>query len=230
MTQAPPPPGPQQPYSPPSYSQQPQQPQRPQKVKPSAIWYLIALLCVIGGGVYAFSQGIDWFDEFMAFIESFEHAEVPGEVSYTCPKAGTYAIYFVGPNATQTRRSQQSENPYTLKIVNAETGEPLAMETIKSQGIELNDEELRAWQGFKVQERTKVIVTVTASDNASPVAIAIGPEMSGEDVMAMMKDVFAIMAVVGGGALLGLIIFLVTIIRRSSCKSRIRRQRQGGWA
>ncbi len=229
MTQAPPPPGPPQPYSPTSYNQQPQQPQKPQKVKPSAIWYLIALLCVIGGGVFAIQRGVNTFETLQTFIEGFDHISIPGETTYMAPEAGKYAIYFVGPEAAQTRRQVEAETPFTVTAVDADTGESIELRDLESENVEINEESFRAWKGFTVDGRTSVKIVVTPTDPASvePVPAAIGPETGMAEILGMMKDIFVLMAAVGGGALLGLIIFLVTLIRRSSCKSRIRRQQQG---
>lgn len=199
-------------------------PQTPPKVRPSAAWYILAAALFVGGLAAAVPQAIGSFFDLIEMANAFAFAEAPDDISYTCPEAGTYAVYFVGPDAPSNRRRQSDASPYDVTVVNADTGEPIPLRTLEGANVSINEVAYRAWKGFDVDDQTTVTVRVTATEPRHPHAeIAVGPEVTVGTIFGLMTGIGSSLAIAGAGLLAGVVVFLIVLSRRSSCKNRMRR-------
>lgn len=209
MTQAPPPPQP--PASP--YARAP-------RVAPSAGWYLISMLfLLVSVGV----AGVILAPVFRGMIDVAmppQFFDAPGQTEQYLDKPGTYAVYLVQPAGEKT-----AGNPNALKITVTRQGQdhPLPLHKPESglNKLETNDKNLLALYTFSLAEPGGVKVSAVPAEEGldiEPMELALGPGFTTKDLANLGGRVFVGVGAGGLGLIVALLVFIVTVIKRSDCK------------
>lgn len=187
-----------------------------QEIQPSRWYYALAVLVFVAG-VAAFAGLL--FKTLSALDEGVERVVVPGQADLTLSKVGNYTISYeyrsvVGSKVYATEKDLPGLD---CALVSKRTGAKLSLSRASmSSSYQMGGREGYAVLEFRIdQPGTYAFSARYGEGKEGPeVVLAIGPDTTGR----LLGTIFGSLAIFFGSLILGLAIFLVTLIKRQKAK------------
>jgi hypothetical protein len=176
------------------------QPLSPKRT-PSAWWYLAAVVIAVGGLIVGAAWGFSAYRSYQDRIEGFSRIGVPGQAPFTVTASGERVIYFEGPSST-------SPAPSDIRV----TGPDGSAVAVQSYAADLRYDAPDGSVG-------RAVATFAAPMAGAYNLIASGPVgvlAIGEGIPAStVASILGALTLIGAAILVGLMLLLVTRVRRS---------------
>jgi hypothetical protein len=178
--------------------------------RPSAIWYAIGALIIIGGMVGAIVGAVH---DVSGLESKFTRFAVPGSVDLRIAQPGPYVLYYEHRSVVDGEIFQTPAVTDIKCTVTSRGGESVAINpTVFTTSYAFGGREGTALAEFSVPTAgTYVITCAYPSGKGTRIALAIAPSVGGEALASLFK--WAALAL--GSLGLGLVVLIVTVVRRA---------------
>lgn len=214
------------------YSPQPQPPSPPRtpydaapNVTPSGWWYLLSAAFFVAGLIAAILLIIHAANIYVGASSSIQYVPAPGQTEVYLDKPGLYSVYL----SQSTMAGEQALVPDALSISVHPVGQPEPLELLPADAnrtfFSLNDRILLSLHRFTLDQPGAVVIVAKPvegrEDLAAPMELGVGMDFGVTKALKMFYYIFGGLAAGIGGFILALLIFIITIIKRSACKRRM---------
>lgn len=181
------------------------------QARPSGWWIALGVLTIVAGIIGAIVTGVLGFSRMNSAVNGFERVSVPGSGDVRLEADHDYTIYFEYNGASSTDLAQDLR----VKLVDP-AGQSVKLETYGSETTyQLGGREGRAGISFHAAQGGTYHL---ASEGGSGVTMAVGGGI-GSSIATTILSAFGI---AGVGFILGLIIIVITVVRRSRVPQPVR--------
>jgi len=184
-----------------------------------ALWYLLGVLIIIGGLIAGIVGAIRDVGRLVDAVGHVARFVVPGSENVTITKPGTYVLYYEYKSVLDNEifsTSQETDVKCTAKRLTS--GEDVPIEPVRlSAQYEINGRAGKAIAEFTASDIGTYVLTCAHPDNTGPrIVLAVAPPVTGD----WLVSIFKWLAIVFGSFALGLVILIVTLVRRAATLSR----------
>jgi hypothetical protein len=184
-----------------------------------AFWYLLGVLIIIGGLVAGIVGAIHDVGRLVEAVGHVARFVVPGSENVTISKPGTYVLYYEYKSVLDGEIfSTSQETDVKCTATRFRTGEDVPIEPVRlTAQYEINGRAGKAIAQFTATDSGTYILSCAHPDNAGPrIVLAVAPPLTGDWLVSMFKW----LAIVFGSFALGLVILIVTLVRRAATLTR----------
>lgn len=183
------------------------------KIRPGRVWYWVALAVFLAGVAWAVVAVVVLFGH----VDSFPRVPDPGQGVISLTHSGGYVIYYEGPGA-----SSGNVPPGGVRVIPESAGASVKSITAFSGSLtyQIGSREGKAVANLQIAAPGRFLVRATSSGAPPGSHLAIGSNLSGGIVAAVIPSVVLILA-----AIIGVIVVAVvrhTRVRRAQLPQPLR--------
>ena len=184
-----------------------------------ALWYLLGVLIIIGGLTTSIVGAVHDAGRLVDAVGHVPRFVVPGSENITITKPGTYVLYYEYKSVLDGEIfSTAQETDIKCTATHLRTGEDVPIEPVRlSAQYEIGGRAGKAVAQFSATEIGTYVLNCAHPDNVGPrIVLAVAPPLSGD----WLVSIFKWLAIVFGSFALGLVILIVTLVRRAATLTR----------
>lgn len=190
------------------------------RVRPSGWWYVAAgVIFTAGFGVFAWGM-VTGFAQMFGGISSNQQVVVPGERTVSLPSPGHYTIYheYLSTVDGKVFSRAGSMSGLTCKLVGKATGRqvPLSAPTM-NETYNIGGRSGVSILGFTIDAPGEYVLSASGPDDGGQAVLAVGRGFNWGSLTRMIASGLAM----GLCILVGVLIFVLTIIKRTRCRRRM---------
>ncbi|WP_024800463.1 hypothetical protein [Nocardia sp. BMG51109] len=182
----------------------------PPRITPSTGWYVFAALLVVAGIAGAVAIGVTGLLRSSNTVDDFQRVSIPGSGDVHLTETGGHTVYFEYPGAT----ADVFEGGVNVRLIDPDGGTVALRDYSSSLTYDLGGHEGRAGFSFDAPAPgTYHLVTQGDSGVTAAVGSGIGGSLGTTVVLALGVGV--------AGVALGIIVFIVVLVRRGASRRRL---------
>ena len=180
-----------------------------------AFWYLIGVLIIIGGLATSIFGAIRDVEAIVNEVGRVARFVVPGSENITITKPGNYVVYYEYRSVLDGEifsTALETDVKCTAKSLRAGEDVPIEPARLSAQ-YEIAGRAGKAIAQFRADEIGTYVLTCAHPDNVGPrIVLAVAPPVAGD----WLVSIFKWLAIAFGSLALGLVILIVTLVRRAA--------------
>ena len=180
-----------------------------------ATWYLVGVLIIIGGTAAGIIGAFNDVGGLVHSVERFSRFAVPGSENVTVTKPGTYVVYYEYKSVLDGEIFSTAEQTDVIcSATRLLSGVEIPIEPASlSAQYQAGGRAGKAIAQFTAPEIGTYVLTCAHPGNAGPrIVLAIGQPLVGDWLVSIFKWV----ALAFGSLALGMIVLIVTLVRRAA--------------
>ena len=184
-----------------------------------ATWYLIGVAIIIIGLAASISGAIHDVGSLVEAVGKVPRFAVPGSENITVTKPGTYVLYYEYKSVLDGEifsTSDQTDVKCTARRLQTGADIPIEPAALSAQ-YEVGGRAGKAIAQFNAPEAGTYVLSCAHPGNAGPrIVLAVAPPVTG----GVLVSVFKWVAIAFGSLALGMVILIVTLVRRAAALTK----------